>query len=130
VVLAPAAVPPSTAPVEAAQQIFAAYVRDPAAFDRRPFLSRFALESARKRSARCGDDAACAAATFACLDPEPAGPGRIAGASAAGELHGVSASVRLHLVFGDRTATPTVDLVAEDGSWRIDQVRCPEALDP
>jgi hypothetical protein len=124
---APSGAPTTTLPSATAQvrSIFEAYARAPSTFDRLPHVSRFYVEQGKRADDACRAGAGCVADRFVCLDPLPDVPGVVEGAELVGELPGASASVRLRLRFGARTSSPTVDVVVEDGGWRIDQVRCP-----
>ena len=110
---------------ERVRAIFEGYARAPGTFDRLPHVSRFYVEQGKRADDACRAGAGCVADRFACLDPAPDGPGVVEGAELVGELPGASASVRVTLRFGARTSAPIVDVVVEDGAWRLDQVRCP-----
>jgi hypothetical protein len=122
---APTLPTPKANALERVQSIFDAYVRAPSTFDRLPHVSRFYVAQGQRADEACRAGSGCLGDRFACLDPLPEKPGAVERAELVGEQPGVSASVRLHLRFGARTSTPTVDVVVEDGDWRIDQVRCP-----
>ncbi len=67
---------------------------------------------------RCNGD------RFACLPTSVRGKGTVHDAVVTGEQPGVSASVRVTMLFGKATVMADVDVVFEDGAWKVDQVRC------
>jgi hypothetical protein len=116
------ALPPA---LERVRSLYAAYARTPSTFDLVPHVSRFFVEQGKRADDACRATEGCAGDPFVCLDRLPVEAGTVESAELVGELPGVSASVRLGLRFGAHTSTPTVDVVVEDGGWRVDQVRCP-----
>ena len=121
----PTATPPSPPAIEAVRTIYAAYASAPMTFARLPHLSRFYVEDNQRKDAACAaGEASCSGDRFACLDKLPSKGGQLVDVKTDGELPGVSATVKLTLRFGDQQTHPDVDLVWEDGAWKIDQVRC------
>lgn len=120
--------PPPTPPVkDAVVGIYRAFAADPAGYDRTPVLSRFYMTDNARIDADCAAGKVhprCVGDRFACLPREVKGKGTVQDAAVTGELPGRSASVRVTLAFGKVIVKPDVDVVFEDGSWKIDQVRC------
>lgn len=122
-----AAAAPSVAVVPAVRAIYEGFAAAPSTFDRLPHLSRFYVEDNQRVDAACAAGEArprCNGDRFACLPTILNKPGAVVDVIAAGEQAGVSASTRVTLKFGDVTTTADVDVVVEDGRWKIDQVRC------
>jgi hypothetical protein len=123
---APAA--PAVGPVvPAVRAIYEAFAAAPLSFDRMPHLSRFYIEDNQRVDAACAageDRPRCNGDRFACLPRAESKPGTVVDVVAAGEQPGVSASTRVTLKFGAVTSTADVDVVVENGRWKIDQVRC------
>lgn len=127
---APPAAPVSPAvgsPVTAVRSIYEGFAAAPSSFDRVPHLSRFYVEDNQRVDAACAAGEArprCNGDRFACLPTIVNKPGAVVDVVAAGEQPGVSASTRVTLKFGDVISTADVDVVVEDGRWKVDQVRC------
>jgi hypothetical protein len=122
---APPPAPTAPPPADRVRGIYEALARAPKTFDGSPHVSRFFVEQGRVADEACRAGRGCAGDRFACLDVVADRPGVVESVSLDGEQPGVSASVRLQLRFATQTTKPVVDVVFEDGDWRIDQVRCP-----
>lgn len=124
----PALSAPAVGPaVPAVRAIYEGFVAAPSSFDRLPHLSRFYVEDNQRVDAACAageDRPRCNGDRFACLPKAQSKPGTVVDVGAAGEQPGVSASTKVTLKFGDVTSTADVDVVVEDGRWKVDQVRC------
>ena len=119
-----ATVPPAVAAVRA---IYEGYAKNPDGFARAPLLSRFYIDDNRAIDANCAageDHRRCRGDRFSCVSQPPKKAGSLVDAVGIGEQPGVSASVRITLKFGQTTTKADVDVVVEDGVWKIDQVRC------
>jgi hypothetical protein len=120
--------PPPTPPVkDAVVGIYRAFAADPAGYDRTPVLSRFYMTDNARIDADCAAGKAhprCVGDRFACLPREATGKGTVQDAVVTGESPGRSASVRVTLAFDKVVVKPDVDVVFEDGAWKVDQVRC------
>lgn len=120
--------PPPTPPVkDAVVDIYRAFAADPAGYDRTPVLSRFYMTDNARIDADCAAGKAhprCVGDRFACLLRGATRKGTLQDAVVTGELPGRSASVRVALAFGTEVVKPEVDVVFEDGAWKVDQVRC------
>jgi hypothetical protein len=126
---APAPPPKPTAPSvkDAVIDIYSAYAKDPDGYDRSDAISAFYIESNQALDAECQagkDDPRCRGDRFACLPAVSRQKGVVEDAVVAGELPGVSATVKVTLRFGKTTVTPNVDVVFDGKRWRVDQVRC------
>jgi len=124
---ATSAPPPDASPVAVVRALCESYARSPTTFALGDRVSRFYAQQGRKNDDACRSGGACVVDRFSCLDPPPSSPGRVEAAQADGEQPGVSASVRVRMTFGAQVVAPMVDVVFEDGGWRVDQVRCPDA---
>lgn len=120
--------PPQTPPVkDAVIGIYRGFAGDPAGFERGPVLSRFYMSDNARIDADCAagkPHPRCNGDRFACLPTTVKGKGTVQDAVVTGEQPGVSASVRVTMLFGKATVKADVDVVFEDGAWKVDQVRC------
>lgn len=128
-VVSPApAPPPPTPPVkDAVIGIYRSFAADVAGYERAPVLSRFYMSDNARIDADCAagkPHPRCNGDRFACLMRLPHMKGTVQDATITGEQPGVSASVRVTLAFGKDLVKPDVDVVWEDGAWKVDQVRC------
>jgi hypothetical protein len=112
---------------ESVAAIYTAFAKAPASYDRAPVLSRFYMSDNARIDADCAagkDHPRCNGDRFACLPTSAKGAGVVQSAVKNGEQPGVSATVKVTLAFGKTVVHPDVDVVFEDGQWKIDQVRC------
>ena len=124
---APPPPPPPPPVTDAVAAIYTAFAKSPASYDRAPVLSRFYMSDNARIDADCAagkDHPRCNGDRFACLPTSATGVGVVQSAVKDGEQLGVSATVKVTLAFGKTVVHPDVDLVFEDGQWKIDQVRC------
>ncbi len=130
----PKPTPPSTTttlqapPVkDAVMAIYGAFAKDPDGYDRADVISRFYIESNQALDAECRagkEDPRCRGDRFACLPTVENKRGVLVDATVAGELPNKSATVKVTLRFGKRDVKADVDVVYEEGAWKVDQVRC------